>query len=121
MDPDRREVVVSLIIPAYNEAELLPRLLDTVDESRRRFHRGPEAVAVIVADNRSTEATAAIAREGSIKLGLPASCICESIRKLPEVATFSPSSIPARIIALSRKMGPSVTERISKRPGSVST
>jgi glycosyltransferase involved in cell wall biosynthesis len=53
--------VVSLVIPAYNETKLLPRLLDTVDEARRRYHRGPAAVEVIVADNGSTDGTAAMA------------------------------------------------------------
>lgn len=51
----------SLVIPAYNEARLLPRLLDTVEAARRRYRHGAEAVEVIVADNRSTDATAALA------------------------------------------------------------
>ena len=50
---------ISLVIPAYNEAQLLPRLLDTIDEARRRF---AGEVEVIVADNTSTDDTAAIAR-----------------------------------------------------------
>jgi glycosyltransferase involved in cell wall biosynthesis len=50
--------VISLVIPAYNEARLLPRLLDSVDVARNRY-RG--SVQVIVADNASTDATAAIA------------------------------------------------------------
>jgi glycosyltransferase involved in cell wall biosynthesis len=53
---------ISLVIPAYNEAALLPRLLDSVDEARRRFRHGAEAVEVIVTDNASTDATAEIAR-----------------------------------------------------------
>ena len=52
---------LSLVIPAYHEAVLLPRLLDTVDAARQRFAGGPEAVEVIVADNSSTDDTAAIA------------------------------------------------------------
>ena len=48
----------SLVIPAYNEARLLPRLLDSVDAARSRY-RG--SVQVIVTDNASTDATAAIA------------------------------------------------------------
>ena len=48
----------SLVIPAYNEARLLPRLLDSVDAARRRY---PGSVQVIVADNASTDETAAIA------------------------------------------------------------
>jgi glycosyltransferase involved in cell wall biosynthesis len=53
---------LSLIIPAYNEEAYLPRLLDTVDVARSRYARGPGAVEVIVADNRSTDKTAEIAR-----------------------------------------------------------
>jgi len=52
---------ISLIIPAHNESKLLPRLLDTVDVARERFTGGRDAVEVIVADNVSTDDTAAIA------------------------------------------------------------
>src|SRR3990172_8688915 len=51
----------SLIIPAYNEAALLPRLLATVAQARACYRGGGDAVEVIVADNGSTDATAAIA------------------------------------------------------------
>ena len=53
----------SLVIPAYNEEHYLPRLLDTVDAARARFQGGAQAIEVIVADNGSTDSTAAIARE----------------------------------------------------------
>ncbi len=55
-----RAAVISLVIPAYNEAELLPRLLDSVDVARARF-AAADAVEVIVADNQSTDATAELA------------------------------------------------------------
>lgn len=55
-DPD-----ISLVIPAWNEAAYLPRLLDSVDRARAAYV--PRRVEVIVADNGSTDATAAIARE----------------------------------------------------------
>ena len=48
----------SLVIPAYNEARLLPRLLDSVDAARLRYAGG---VQVIVADNGSSDATATLA------------------------------------------------------------
>jgi len=50
---------ISLVIPAYNEAQLLPRLLDSIDVARGHF---AGEVEVIVADNGSTDDTAAIAR-----------------------------------------------------------
>jgi glycosyltransferase involved in cell wall biosynthesis len=53
----------SLVIPARNEAAYLPRLLDTVTAARSRYHRGADAVEVIVADNCSTDDTAEIARQ----------------------------------------------------------
>jgi len=52
-------VRISLIVPAYNEELLLPRLLDSVDAARAVYGRDIE---VIVADNASTDATAALAR-----------------------------------------------------------
>jgi len=53
----------SLVVPAWNEEAVLPRLLDTVDVARARFHGGPRAIEVIVADNASTDRTAALARD----------------------------------------------------------
>ena len=53
---------ISLVIPAYNEAKFLPRLLDSIDEARDRFTGGRDAIEVIVADNMSTDGTGDIAR-----------------------------------------------------------
>ena len=52
---------ISLVIPAYNESALLPRLLDSVSAARSKYHAGAEAVELVVADNASTDATADIA------------------------------------------------------------
>ncbi|HJU44421.1 MAG TPA: glycosyltransferase [Vicinamibacterales bacterium] len=52
---------ISLVIPAYNEARYLPRLLDTIDAARDRFRGGRDAIEVIVTDNMSTDDTAEIA------------------------------------------------------------
>ena len=51
----------SLIVPAHNEEAFLPRLLDSVDVARARCRHGAGAVEVVVADDGSTDATAAIA------------------------------------------------------------
>jgi len=53
----------SLVIPAYNEEALLPRLLDTVEIARKNYRGGVEAIEVIIGDNSSTDATARIAAE----------------------------------------------------------
>ena len=53
---------LSLVIPAYNEARLLPRLLDTVNVARSRYAGGAAAIEVVIADNGSTDQTAAIAK-----------------------------------------------------------
>lgn len=52
---------ISLVIPAHNEENFLPRLLDSVDNARQRYRNGPKAVEVIVVDNESTDSTARIA------------------------------------------------------------
>ena len=59
---------ISLVIPAYNESQYLPRLLATVAVARERFKGGAESVEVIVADNRSTDRTAEIATEAGCRV-----------------------------------------------------
>lgn len=53
---------VSVVIPAYNEEELLPKLLATLAEARQRYRWGAERVEIIVADNGSGDGTSAIAK-----------------------------------------------------------
>jgi len=55
-DPPPR---ISLVIPAFDEERLLPRLLDSVDAARAAYAAGD--VEVVVADNASTDGTAAVA------------------------------------------------------------
>jgi glycosyltransferase involved in cell wall biosynthesis len=52
---------ISLIIPAFNEAAFLPRLIDSAAKARARYRSGAAAIEIIVADNASTDDTAAIA------------------------------------------------------------
>lgn len=57
---------ISLVIPAWNESALLPRLLDSVTVAQQRWGasgRSAEDLEVIVADNQSTDATARIAAD----------------------------------------------------------
>src|SRR3989442_12568617 len=51
----------SVIIPAYNEEQYLPRLLESIEIARANYSGGPDQVEVIVADNDSTDATAEVA------------------------------------------------------------
>src|SRR6185503_18259390 len=51
----------SIIVPAYNEELLLPRLLDSIAIARKNYSGGTEAIEAIVADNESTDGTAALA------------------------------------------------------------
>jgi len=51
----------SIIIPAYNEEQYLPRLLDSIELARSNYSAGSDAVEVIVADNASTDSTAEVA------------------------------------------------------------
>ncbi len=57
-----RAVRISLVIPAYNEAAYLPRLLESVERAQARYRGGAAAVETIVADNGSTDGTGAVAR-----------------------------------------------------------
>ena len=51
----------SIIIPAYNEEQYLPRLLDSIEVARSNYSGGAAAVEVIVADNASTDRSAEVA------------------------------------------------------------
>lgn len=51
----------SVVIPAYNEERLLPRLLDSIDAASKAYGGGSRAIEVVVADNASTDRTAAAA------------------------------------------------------------
>lgn len=67
---------ISLVIPAWNEAARLPALLASIDAARAAYAGGRDAVEVIVADNGSTDATAAIARAaGAFVVNVPQRCI----------------------------------------------
>jgi len=61
-------VKISLVVPAFNEASLLPRLLETIAAARARYRYGPGAVQVIVADNGSTDDTVVIAERSGCEV-----------------------------------------------------
>jgi glycosyltransferase involved in cell wall biosynthesis len=75
----------SLIVPAYNEARLLPRLLDSIREAA--LHSGA-IVQLIVADNASTDDTAEIARAaGADVVSVAKRCIAAARNAGAAVAT----------------------------------
>ena len=51
----------SVVIPAYNEEQYLPRLLKSIEIARANYSAGSDQIEVIVADNDSTDATAEVA------------------------------------------------------------
>jgi glycosyltransferase involved in cell wall biosynthesis len=51
----------SVVIPAYNEEQYLPRLLDSIEVARSNYSGGAKEIEVIVADNDSNDRTAEIA------------------------------------------------------------
>lgn len=53
--------MISLIVPAFNEAKYLPRLLDSVEVALGAYRGARGDIEVVVADNGSTDGTAAVA------------------------------------------------------------
>ena len=67
---------ISLIVPAYNEEKYLPALLDSVEAARARYRGEPGDIEVIVADDGSTDGTAALAEaRGCRVVRVAARCI----------------------------------------------
>ena len=62
-DPD-----ITLVIPAYNEARFLPRLLTSLAVAHDRFLASGGNVEIIVADNLSTDDTAALATAAGVRV-----------------------------------------------------
>jgi hypothetical protein len=61
-------VSLSLVIPAYNEAAFLPRLLATVKVAREQFRHGADKIEIIVSDNGSTDETTRIAADAGCRI-----------------------------------------------------
>jgi len=51
----------SIIIPAHNEEEYLPRLLESIEVARSNYSGGCDQIEVIVANNQSNDRTAEVA------------------------------------------------------------
>jgi len=52
----------SVIIPAYNEEQYLPRLLKSIEVASANYSGGRDEIEVIVADNDSSDATPEVSR-----------------------------------------------------------
>jgi glycosyltransferase involved in cell wall biosynthesis len=61
-----------VIIPCHNEAGLLPRLLASIETARLAFRGDPADIEVVVADNASTDGTAAIAASAGCRVAFTA-------------------------------------------------
>lgn len=59
---------ISMIVPAYNEEDYLPRLFKSIAEARARYRHGEDAIEVIIGDNASTDRTAEVARDAGCKV-----------------------------------------------------
>jgi glycosyltransferase involved in cell wall biosynthesis len=73
-------LTISLVVPARNEAAVLPRLLASVDAARLRYRADAGSVEVIVADNGSTDSTAALAREHGCRVVSVAPRVISAVR-----------------------------------------
>ena len=58
----KKTPLLSLIIPAYNEQNFLPALLESVKIAKANFKGSPDLIEVIVSDNDSTDNTASLAQ-----------------------------------------------------------
>jgi glycosyltransferase involved in cell wall biosynthesis len=59
---------ISIVVPAFNEAKLLPASLRAIQASACQLHRRGWSTELIVCDNNSTDATAALARAGGARV-----------------------------------------------------
>ncbi len=71
---------ISVVIPAHNEARYLPRLLDSIEVARAAYGAVPGALEVIVADNASTDGTAAIAAERGCRVATQPKRVISAVR-----------------------------------------
>jgi len=62
------EIKFSVIVPAFNEAAFLPRLLESIEVAKSQYSGGAATIEVIVADNCSTDGTAEVAARGGARV-----------------------------------------------------
>ncbi|MFC1883722.1 glycosyltransferase [Thermodesulfobacteriota bacterium] len=70
----------SLVIPAYNEEDYLPLLLDSVDRARSHYAGGEDQIETIVVDNGSRDRTVEVARERGCRVTIESRRIIAAVR-----------------------------------------
>ena len=74
----------SVIIPAYNEEQYLPRLLNSIEVASANYSGGRDEIEVIVADNDSSDATPEVSRaHGAQVVHVPAPVACCRVAASP--------------------------------------
>ena len=61
-------MVVSIVIPAFNEAKYLPNTIEAVENASRVFEAAGWGSEIVLCDNNSTDATAEIARAYGVRV-----------------------------------------------------
>jgi len=61
-------MIVSIVIPAFNEAKYLPNTLEAIKNASRVFESAGWGSEIVLCDNNSTDATAEIARTYGVRV-----------------------------------------------------
>lgn len=61
-------MLLSIVIPAYNEEKELPQCLQSVREAAAACGLGPQEMEVVVCDNNSTDRTGEVARQAGARV-----------------------------------------------------
>ena len=61
-------MIISIVIPAFNEAKYLPNTLKAIKNSNRVFNSVGWESEIVVCDNNSTDATSKIATENGARV-----------------------------------------------------
>jgi len=71
---------ISVVVPAFNEARFLPKLLETIEAARKAYRFDRSLVEVVVADNGSTDGTRSIAEAQGCRVVRAAPRVIAAVR-----------------------------------------